>query len=136
LDNPDSLDTPGQLISTGTARFRHNHAAMRPLLVLAGLVTLAGCAAQHPKAALAVPPDGDVSYGTILVERQADIGQGVLAAIGETAGRADPATEFIIREDDGETVSVVQASGARLKPGERVMIIHGSETRLAAATAR
>lgn len=108
---------------------------MRPILVLAGLVALAGCAAQHPKAALAVPADRDVSYGTILVKRQAAIGPDVLAAIGETGGRADPATEFIIREDDGETVSVVQASGARLKPGERVRIIRGSETRLAAATA-
>jgi outer membrane lipoprotein SlyB len=63
------------------------------------------------------------------------------AVVGGLAGNAiegrlvsGSATEFIIREDDGQTISVVQTNESHLAPGQRVMIIRGAETRLAPAT--
>ncbi len=41
------------------------------------------------------------------------------------------ATEFILREDSGATISVVQTNEDRFAIGERVMIIRGDRTRLA-----
>lgn len=106
---------------------------MRIVPICAFLLVLAGCAAPRPKP-VAVATPGNVSYGTILVVRRAEAAPGVLAAIGEVPGADDPAIEFIVREDDGQVVSVVEPGGSRLTPGERVMIVHGAVTRLAAAT--
>jgi len=41
------------------------------------------------------------------------------------------AVEFIIREDDGRTISVVQTNEDNFRPGERVIITSGARTRLA-----
>ncbi len=103
------------------------------VLPICFLLTVIGCAGPRPKPVVAVTP-ANVSYGTILVARQAEAAPGVLAALGQAAGADDPAVEFIVREDDGQVVSVVQPGGSRLTPGERVMIVHGAATRLAAAT--
>ncbi len=103
---------------------------------------------------------GEVSYGTIIAERAVDASAGaspgasagaparaaaidlrssILTAIGAPGPAAlsggDPATgnqtEFIIREDDGGTISVVEGDATRFRRGERVMIIRGPETKLA-----
>ncbi len=75
-----------------------------------------------------------------------DVRSNILAAIGGAligglAGNTiqnemtnGSATEFIIREDNGRTISVVQSNELRLQPGQRVMIIHGAETQLAPVT--
>ncbi|MGC8524556.1 MAG: glycine zipper 2TM domain-containing protein [Acidibrevibacterium sp.] len=41
------------------------------------------------------------------------------------------AVEFIIRQDDGQTISVVQTNENNFRPGQRVAIIRGDRTRLA-----
>jgi outer membrane lipoprotein SlyB len=60
------------------------------------------------------------------------------ALIGGLAGNAvqnqvgrGTATEFIIQEDGGGTIAVVQSNEDRFVPGERVLIIRGDRTRLA-----
>jgi len=72
-----------------------------------------------------------------------DVRSSILAAIGDagpsglagggTDDETSPggATEFIVRVDDGRTISVVQGGTVGLKPGARVMIIHGADTRIA-----
>lgn len=40
------------------------------------------------------------------------------------------AVEFIIRGDDGRTISVVQTNENNFRPGERVMLTYGATTRL------
>lgn len=134
-------------------------AAGAALLALAIAGCAAKTKTTVPAASVARP--ANVSYGTILVERPVAVGAGsngadapAGAAVGGTAGgfaggdvrsnilaaiggaatgemTSDSATEFIIREDDGGTISVVQGNELKLQPGERVMIIHGAETRLA-----
>ncbi len=100
---------------------------------------------------------GEMSTGTIIAERAVDAPAGasagaaatglrssILTAIGvPTIGALGPAalsggdpatgneTEFIIREDDGGTISVVEGDATRFRRGERVMIIRGPETKLA-----
>jgi hypothetical protein len=44
---------------------------------------------------------------------------------------AAPLTEFIVRTDDGATLSVVQANTIGLHPGDRVVILRDASTRLA-----
>lgn len=60
------------------------------------------------------------------------------ALIGGLAGNAvqnqvnrGTATEFILQEDGGGTIAVVQSNEDRFVPGERVLIIRGDRTRLA-----
>ncbi|MGH7079870.1 MAG: hypothetical protein ACREFU_17465 [Acetobacteraceae bacterium] len=96
---------------------------------------------------------GEMSTGTIIAERAVDAPAGaaatdlrssILTAIGAVRPAApgpaaqsgdDPETgtetEFIIREDDGGTISVIEGDAARFRRGERVMIIRGPETKLA-----
>lgn len=65
-----------------------------------------------------------------------DVRDTILGAMGTTAGPgagADPAFEFILREDTGQTVSVVQANEEGLRPGERVVLSMGARTRLSRA---
>ena len=40
------------------------------------------------------------------------------------------ATEFIVRTDDGATLSIVQANEAGWRPGDRVLVLHGEASRL------
>ena len=63
------------------------------------------------------------------------------AIIGGLAGTAversvntGEAMEFIIREDDGQTVSVVQTNEERFQAGERVVLTRGARTRIGRAT--
>ncbi len=52
------------------------------------------------------------------------------AAVDSVMNSPAHAVEFIIKQDDGQTISVVQSNESRLLPGERVAIIHGDHTRL------
>lgn len=64
------------------------------------------------------------------------------ALVGGLAGTAvqnqatrGTATEFIIREENGGTIAVVQTNEERFVPGERVILIRGDRTRIARAGA-
>lgn len=54
-------------------------------------------------------------------------------AVEKSAGTGQ-AMEFIIREDDGRTVSVVQTNGEGFRPGDRVVLTRGARTHIAHAS--
>jgi outer membrane lipoprotein SlyB len=66
-----------------------------------------------------------------------DIRANVLAALGggaaRTPGGRGQSFEFIVRQDNGETVSVVQTNDGDFRPGQLVVLQQGSRTRLARA---
>ena len=62
------------------------------------------------------------------------------ALIGGIAGTAiegsasqGQAAEFIIREDSGQTISVVQTNEENFRPGDRIVLTRGARTRIARA---
>ncbi|MDR3663983.1 MAG: hypothetical protein P4L86_26950, partial [Mycobacterium sp.] len=63
----------------------------------------------------------------------------ILGAVGGPAGNgagqgaAEVVFEFIVREDNGQTLSVVQTNAADLRPGERVVLSLGTRARLSRA---
>jgi len=119
-------------------------------VVLAGLFALAACApadAPAPAATVAAPTSHGVLVAirpvpaTIANARGGDVRGNILGAVAGTAaitaadaGAApDAAFEFILREDGGQTVSVVQTNEAGLRPGEHVVLSDGPWTRLSRA---
>jgi outer membrane lipoprotein SlyB len=112
------------------------------------LLGLAACAGNPMPPPPSSPPVAavPVTYGTIVSRRPTGIPMGdvqggevrstILYALGGAS--ADPlveggAYEFIVREDDGVTISVVQADAGGLRPGERVVVSSGAHTRLSRA---
>lgn len=62
-----------------------------------------------------------------------DVRGTILGAVGAERGPGpDPEAgfEFILRGDDGQTISVVQGNADGLRPGERVVMSMGGRTRL------
>ena len=55
---------------------------------------------------------------------------GVVGNAVENQTGTGQAVEFIIREDDGQTISVVQTNEDNFQPGERVTLVFGDRTRL------
>jgi outer membrane lipoprotein SlyB len=63
--------------------------------------------------------------------------------VGSSAAQAAPTTvtpaaagatvEFIVREDNGNTVSVVQVNGDNLRPGDRVVLRRSAHIRVVRA---
>jgi outer membrane lipoprotein SlyB len=108
---------------------------MRGALIAAVLLGMAACAptgTTGPGAAAA--PTRSVDYGTIVSMRPVTVqGQEILLrAVASTAGPAvDTAVEFIIREADGQIISVVQTNTANFRPGDRVALQRGDRTRIA-----
>jgi outer membrane lipoprotein SlyB len=108
---------------------------LRPAIFCALL--LAGCAAHTevpvPKAQ-AVPQTG--SRGTILAMRPVPAETSGPARIllsslaAQNAPVDEPSFEFIVRTESGTTISIVQPQTNGLHPGERVSILHGTETRI------
>jgi len=97
-----------------------------------------------PTSALTAGRAERVSYGVIVSRRPIeapaaagrDVRGAILDAVGGPAGGPEagkPAFEFIVREDDGHTVSVVQTNETGLRPGERVVLSMGTRTRLSRA---
>ena len=124
-----------------------------PAAALAALLGLAACATTSATtAATTAPiarPEGP-GYGVIVSMRPLggaqtggiaggdEVRSGILRAIGVvtvtdvTASSAAAApVEFIVRKDDGSTISVVQTDAANFHPGDRVMLTGGARTRLA-----
>lgn len=54
----------------------------------------------------------------------------VLGSVAEKQLTKTTATEFMVREDTGQTLAVVQANDERLVPGERVVVLRGSRARV------
>jgi hypothetical protein len=114
--------------------------------VLAALLGLSACAGVSP-APVAPPQGGPVAgrpgEGVIVSARAVSAGRPVgggvegtiLGAVGAppTGAAGEAATEFIVRRDDGQTVSVVQAPATGLAPGRRVVLSTGARTRLVPA---
>ena len=107
------------------------------------LVVLAGCARPASLATNPSParPSTPFSAGTILSMRAIDASAGsapwraalLAAASGGSGGGAPPAplTEFIVRADDGATLSIVQSNKLDLHTGERVVIRYEPTVQLA-----
>jgi hypothetical protein len=106
------------------------------LLSLALGAGIAGCApAAPPKAAVQAAPAGT---GTILAIREVGrhaavepLRAALLADGSGHDGGNGPQVEFIVRSDDGATLSVVQANEPGFRKGDRVVILHDDRTRLA-----
>lgn len=122
----------------------------RKLAAPASLLVLLGVAACAPAPTVPAAPTVDAAgfwHGVIVAMRPvsiadppagpADIRATILGAIGDQAlarqAGAGDATEFIVRGDDGRTLSVVQTNQDRLQPGERVMLSTGAHGRIAPA---
>ena len=54
----------------------------------------------------------------------------VLGSIAESQLTRTTATEFMLREENGIVVAVVQANDEHLQQGERVVVLHGSRVRV------
>jgi len=81
-----------------------------------------------------ITPTEGIRYGIIVAMRPVTVqGQELLLRIvAGTAGPAvDTAVEFIIREADGQIISVVQSNQENFRPGERVLLTRGNRTRIA-----
>jgi hypothetical protein len=112
------------------------------------LLMLSACATGkapvlQPRDAGAGPAGPD--YATVAAVRPINEGGSggdaradILTAMGVSplagAGQAAP-SEIVVRTDDGETLSVVQAGGAGFVPGERVTVVPGGQPRLVPAPA-
>ena len=59
---------------------------------------------------------------------------GIVGSVVENGVSTGNAVEFIIREDDGQTISVVQTNEEQFSPGERVVLTRGARTRIARAS--
>ncbi len=108
-----------------------------PLIALP-LFGLTGCAGHASSEQAAIAPSVPADRGVILSARQVivQIGggeNGVLGALGSPASQGmamAPATEFILRQDDGRVISVIEPVPNQFRVGQRVRIQKGIETRL------
>jgi outer membrane lipoprotein SlyB len=111
-------------------------------LMIVPLLALTGCTAGHAGtgggaavSSASLDPD---SRGVILSARgvilQIAGGEnGVLGALGAPASEGfamAPATEFIVRQDNGRVISVIEPVPNRFHPGQHVRIERGIHTRL------
>ena len=58
---------------------------------------------------------------------------GVAGSAAEGSLSQGTAVEFVIREDNGRTITVVQTNEDNFQPGERVVLSRGARTRIARA---
>jgi outer membrane lipoprotein SlyB len=122
----------------------------RTAAVLAFALGVVDCGprnAAHPAPEASIGPG--IGLGTIVAVRPAaaptlaadgiNPRASIISAIGGAGSAAAdppdpaPAVEFIVHEDSGQTISVVQTNGLNLQPGERVAITGGAHARLARA---
>jgi outer membrane lipoprotein SlyB len=127
------------VLSTGMETLRY----CTLYLGLVMMVAVAGCAPtnQFTPASTTTGQPATTRIGTILSMRKitATAGQDswrkLLVGSGDTQRASDsnaaPLTEFIVRTDDGTTLSIVQANALGLQPGDRVVIQHDTGAHLA-----
>ena len=112
---------------------------MRLTRYLLGLVTLAGiagCAPASPPKAPVQP--AAISAGTILSMRAVGPPGSMeplrAALLADGSGHGDgnrSLVEFIVRADDGATLSIVQTNEPGFRKGDRVIILRDDRARLA-----
>jgi outer membrane lipoprotein SlyB len=112
-----------------------------PVLALP-LLSMTGCATGHASIGRTAPLSGarssPSSRGVILSARQVMLQiaggeNGVLGALGAPASEGmamAPAAEFIVRQDDGRVISVIEPVPNGFHPGQHVRIERGIHTRL------
>ena len=110
------------------------------LIALAGS---AGCSASNSTTAgqtapVAHPATGQggriLSMRPVTLRTGQDNWRAVLLADTGAANAPEPGntlTEFIVRSDNGATLSIVQANTPGFRPGDRVTILQGENTSLA-----
>jgi len=100
------------------------------------LLNLSGCAPPAPS----TPPaaSAQAGTGTILSLRavapsieQAPLRAALLVEAGGDRTGSRQFVEFIVRADDGATLSIVQENEPDFRAGDRVIILRGGQTRLA-----
>jgi hypothetical protein len=104
------------------------------VLGLALLVAVASCAPEPPHN----PTSAATRWGMVLGLRPVapsdaivPLRAALLAGGDHGDNDAHALTEFIVRADDGAILSFVQANDQALRKGDRVIIVHGEQTRLA-----
>ncbi|MCW3473086.1 outer membrane lipoprotein [Limobrevibacterium gyesilva] len=105
--------------------------SMRPVTVQAdqtGVGTLGGAALGATAGSFIGRND---VRGNILGAVGGAIIGGIAGSAVEKGVSTGSAVEFIIREDNGQTISVVQTNEDGFRPGERVMLTRGARTRIA-----
>ncbi len=105
--------------------------SMRPVAVAAdnsGIGAIGGAAAGGVAGSFI--GNNDIRANLLGAIGGALVGGVVGNAVENQAGQGQ-AVEFIIQEDGGPTVSVVQTNELNFVPGERVVITRGARTRLA-----
>jgi outer membrane lipoprotein SlyB len=100
---------------------------------LVGLSLLAGCAVTTGPAISAPAALG--THTSIVAVRPvpALVGDGMAARVLGSASHPVNLAEFIVRTDDGRTLSVVQPADAALKPGTSALLTAGARPRLTPA---
>jgi outer membrane lipoprotein SlyB len=108
----------------------------RYLLGLMTLAGIAGCAPANPPKAPVQP--GSINAGTILSMRPVGprgSAEALRAALLADGGGHDDGNrslmEFIVRADDGATLSIVQTNEPGFRKGDRVIILRDDRARLA-----
>lgn len=104
--------------------------SMRPVTVQggqSGVGTLGGAAAGGVAGSFI---GGDPRMNILGAIGGAIIG-GLAGSAVEGSARTGNAVEFIIREDTGQTISVVQTNEEGFQSGERVVLTRGARTRIA-----
>ena len=112
-------------------------------LGLVVMVAVAGCAPtnQFTPASTATGQPATTRNGTILSMRKVTVPVGqdswrkLLVGSGDIQRAGDnnaaPLTEFIVRTDDGTTLSIVQANALGLRTGDRVVVLRDTGAHLA-----
>ena len=100
------------------------------------LAGIAGCAPANPPKAPLQP--ASINTGTILSMRAVGppgavepLRAALLAAYSGNDDGSLPLVEFIVRADDGATLSIVQTNEPGFRKGDRVVILRDDRTRLA-----
>lgn len=115
-------------------------------IVVVALLEMQACSPTGPVAAPGAGPVGgsSMTQGVIVSLRAnpaqwgGDIRGAILGAIGggvasDALARDGGATEFIVRQDDGQTISVVQTNTDNFHPGDRVVLTRSPSTHVARA---
>jgi len=109
------------------------------ILRSATLAALVSCTSVPQRPVITTP--GAVGGGTILslrmINSPADRDTWTTALLADAGGRlrgGEPLVEFIVRADDGATLSIVQANDQGFRTGDRVVIVRDAQTRLARPT--